>query len=97
LGAMFVFNSEGIFEIYSIVFGLWAIFSGVIQLSTSFQIKALEFKKWWWMSAGGVINIVLGGFLAVNPFDFETILLMISGILVIVLGITTIMEFFVYR
>ena len=42
---------------------LWAIFSGVMEIAGSLELRRLGQPRWWWHTVAGVLAIVLGAIL----------------------------------
>jgi len=97
LGLLLIFNSNMQENNLPIILGLWALFTGATQLSSSLQIKALEFKKWWWIFVSSIINIAIGLFVYSYPMVNESANLLPIAIFAVLLGFSSVAENFVYK
>lgn len=50
-----------------LVLAFWALLSGVTQISTSIQIKYLQFQKWQRLFFAGLLNLIIFAFFLINP------------------------------
>lgn len=94
---LFVGYTETNYDDCFIVFGFWAVFTAITQITASVQLKALEIRNWWWMTSFGVFHMALGLVYLLKPFDTMAALRMLCGIYFIVCSLCTVMESFLYR
>ena len=81
--------------IFSLIFAILFIFSGLGKVQTSFDYRRLGSKYWWINSIFGTIVFVLGIVLLCNPFGSEKYLLIFLGVGVIIDSIAQIISIFV--
>lgn len=70
----------------------WAIVTGILEIAAAIRLRD-EIKHEWLLGLGGIVSIVLGGFLLMQPFTAGIALIwtiaayaMIFGVLLIALG-----------
>lgn len=85
------------YDSYFIIFGLWALFTGLTQIAVSIQIKALDIVRWFYVILMGIINLILGFLTMLNIIKIYDMLYIYTGIYFLTLSMSYIMEFFVYR
>lgn len=85
------------YDSYFIIFGLWALFTGIAQISVSIQIRALDIVRWHFVFTIGLFNLIIGMLMMLNMFKFVDLLFVYTAIYLISLCISYVLEFFVYR
>ena len=80
-----------------LIFAMWALFSGITQVSSSIQLRALEFIKWWRILLCGFINILFFAYFIINPLSDYIPLFTSFGIYILVAGIVCLSEPFAYK
>lgn len=85
------------YDSYYIIFGLWAVFTGLTQMAVSIQIKALDIIRWFYVILMGAINLILGFLTMLNIIKVIDMLFIYTGIYFLSLSISYVLEFFVYR
>ena len=77
---------------------LWAIFSGVMEIAGSLELRRLGQPRWWWHTVAGVLAIVLGAILLFgNPTSGILAILWAVGVLAIASGIALIIAAVITR
>ena len=72
------------------ILGFWIIFSGVIELFNSFQLKKEKVANWWTGLLGGIISIILGYFILRNPLAGVLTITYLLGFILIIAGVVNI-------
>lgn len=86
---LFLLLRPGVFiSILPIVFGLFIIFNGIVKLQNAFDLKRLNYEKWWSIFIMSGISVLLGLFIIWNPFKAAAMTARIIGIVLIVEGIS---------
>ncbi len=80
-----------------LVIAVWALAIGLVQIFGSFQAKALGGSGWGWILASGIVNVLFGLLLVVNPVTGVTAILWIVGIYAVIFGIMLIGSAFAAR
>ena len=76
------------------IFGMWVLFAGVAKLVHSFDLQKLNVRGWGWFTALGILE-TLAGFLALfQPVAGAFALSILMGILLILRGVTAIINAF---
>lgn len=77
-----------------VVVGIWAIVLGVVQIATSLAFKRVDAPLWWVPLVTGILGIIIGILLLLNPAAgiisllwLVALFLIIEGIAAILLGI----------
>lgn len=55
------------YETFVAIIGLWALFTGIIQVSSASRLRNVSFR-WSWVLAGGLLGIVFGFIIISYPF-----------------------------
>ncbi len=79
-----------------ITFAFMAFFTAASQLACSIQLRALEIKRWWWVSVFGLVNIFAGCYFVTNPFEAYINKLSSVAIFICTMGIICVLEPLVY-
>lgn len=70
--------------------GLWAAFTGVLEIAAGFLLD-IEIKGRGWLKISGVVSLVIGAFLLVQPFTNFMTLAALIGIFQIFRGIVNLL------
>ncbi|HEY5558079.1 HdeD family acid-resistance protein [Acetobacterium sp.] len=88
LGFMLIFSPALVdATTFAFILAFMVLFTGINQVSASAAIKRAGGSDTMWLTASGVINIILGFFFLFNPYVFLLIFPVIAGIYLIVGGI----------
>lgn len=83
LGVWILLNPEGIIKTVPIIMGVIIVVHGLHNASKGWDLKKMGYESWWIAFLFGVLTIVLGIVLVVNPFTVvNTVVRVIGGILV---------------
>lgn len=80
-----------------LVIAVWALAIGLVQVFGSFQARSLGAKGWGWVLASGIVNVLFGLLLVLNPVTGVTAVLWIVGIYAILFGAMLIASAFAAR
>lgn len=97
LGLLMIFNSNMDSNGLPVILGLWALFTGATQFSSALQIKALEFRKWWWILISSIVNIIIGLYVYSFPLISGSVNLIPIAVFTVLLGFSSFVEIFVYK
>lgn len=81
-------------KIIALIFGLYMLISGIVNLQDSLNIRSSGRDSWQFSTVSAVITIVIGIVLVVNPLLLTDAALTILGISLLVSGISNIMGCF---
>lgn len=83
LGVWILLNPTGIIKAVPIIMGIIIIIHGLHNSGKGWELKKLGYESWWVAFLFGVLTIVLGVVLVVNPFTaVNTVVRVIGGIFV---------------
>ena len=94
---LFLNNYNMLMDNVSILLAFWALLSAVTQISTSIQIKYLQFQKWQRLFLAGLLNLIIFAFLLINPFAEYLTDVMLTCYYMIFSAITLLAEPFSYN
>ena len=73
------------------IFALWVMFSGILKLVHSFEVKRLEVSGWLGMLLLGMVGVLLGFAALFNPIAAMITISILIGIFLIFQGISAIL------
>lgn len=74
-------------ETFAFMLGFIALFTGINQVSASYMIKKQGSTGTGWLTASGIINIILGFFFIFNPFFMLLTFSIIAGVYLLFGGV----------
>ncbi len=80
-----------------IIFGIWLVFRGMMQVSRGFLLKELNFSNWWWSVVGGILVVIFGFFVVNDPLFGSMTIVVWTALSLIFLGIFTISFSFIVK
>ncbi len=90
IGFVLITRPELSMLVLPIIFGIWLIFRGMIQVSRGFLLKQYQYAGWWWSVIGGILVIIFGFFVANNPLFGSITIVTWTSLSLIFLGILTV-------
>lgn len=75
---------------FAILFGVWAIVTGVTQIITAVRLRE-EIEGEFWMGLAGILSVIFGTFIALNPLISGIVLTQVVGIYAVLFGIMLVM------
>ncbi len=75
---------------FALLFGIWAIVTGVTQVITAVRLRE-EIEGEFWMGLAGIISVIFGAFIAINPLISGIAITQVMGIYAVLFGIFLIM------
>lgn len=88
IGLFLLLRPAVFISILPIVFGLFIIFNGIVKLQNAFDLKRMNYEKWWSIFILSGISVLLGLFIIWNPFEAAAATARMIGIVLIVEGIS---------
>ena len=76
--------------ILPIYVGFWILIKGSLITGVAFDLKSHHVENWAWILVLGIINIVLGVMMIVNPIFGASILLLLTSICLFTMGVSMI-------
>lgn len=93
-GIFIIARPDFIPKIIALIFGLYMLISGIVNLQDSLNIRSSGRDSWQFSTVSAVITIVIGIVLVVNPLLLTDAALTILGISLLLSGISNIMGCF---
>ncbi|MCA9914855.1 MAG: DUF308 domain-containing protein, partial [Anaerolineae bacterium] len=75
---------------FALLFGIWAIVTGVTQVITAVRLRE-EIEGEFWMGLAGIISVIFGAFIAINPLISGIAITQVMGIYAVLFGIFLVM------
>ncbi len=97
MGFILVSHPDLSMLVLPIIFGIWLIVRGMIQVSRGFLLRELKFTGWWWPVVGGILVVIFGFFVANNPLFGSMTIVAWTALSLIFLGIFTIAFSFIVK
>ena len=89
---LFLNSTQFTLENFTLLVGFWALVTAAIQMAGGIQLKALEVKRWWFLTAEGIINIIFAFILLIFPISGDPIMWRLTGGFLILLSIEIALE-----
>lgn len=89
IGALLTFYTSKSLTIFVMIIGSWAVLVGIVQLYVATRSELVPGEKNT-LLVNGIITLIFGVILFLNPFESATILVVISGVLAFIFGIVLI-------
>jgi len=86
VGLLVILNPFAIANILTVGLGIWLIVSGGLKVNYSIRLKAIKEQSWALTLVVGIISIIFGLMVILNPFS-KLILVEVIGLFLIVYGI----------
>ncbi len=77
-------------EVLPFLVGFWAVFYGIMLFVNSFTIKKSGIKNWWIDLLSGVLTIIIGYLIMINPIIGALTITFWLGFGLLILGVATI-------
>ncbi|MCF6297714.1 MAG: DUF308 domain-containing protein [Flavobacteriaceae bacterium] len=97
IGSILITREDITMEILPIIFGIWLIFRGVIQISRGILLKEAHFTNWWWSALGGLLIVIFGLLVVYDPAFGSTSIVIWTALSLVILGIFTILFSFLIK
>jgi hypothetical protein len=88
---------EVVIASFAFLIGFFAISNGINEIALSVSMKRDANASAGWVTASGIINLIMGVFLIISPFVLTAALEFVFGIYLIVGGITLVIEMIARR
>lgn len=96
-GILIMANPLSLANFITIIVGLWFIISAGIKISIALQFKASKEETWVLNLVIGILTIIIGILLLINPFNAYIVLTTYVGIMLIIYAGMDIVEQFLFR
>ncbi len=72
-------------------FGFWLMFRGILTIAFSLELRKHEVPNWGWMLTLGIVLAILSFIVLINPLYGASMLVTLTGISLLMIGITNIL------
>ena len=96
VGVIFVGNLGVTAASIPVIFALWCLAVGIIQVVTAYQMSKLG-ASWKWTSVAGILGILFAFLILAYPSIGAFTLTALMGLYVILYGVVEIIEYFYFR
>lgn len=86
IGIVLLMSPSFVVSIIPMFIGLIILYNSVVKIREAIALKAIEHEKWWSMLIVGVIMLLLGCYVVLNPFDVAARSVQVVGIILIIIG-----------
>lgn len=97
LGIMFLANLSVMVVGLPILFALWALFAGIVQIVESVRLKDIGFYDWYIQLISGIFGLVFSVLIIYRPIFGAVAITLIMGAYIIMYGALEITEYFMRR
>ena len=87
IAAVLFLNTGVAASVLLCVFAMWALFTGISRIITSFDLKKLGISSWFWMLIAGIAITLLGFLSFIEPLAAAVTISIFIGLFFIVQGI----------
>lgn len=94
VGILLLFNLPATMLVLPLVFGVWAIFTGIVYVSGSFSARAADVKNWWLILIGGLLSVAIGVLMVAKPLTGVWIIALEMGYFFILFGASALISAF---
>ncbi|MDO4787253.1 MAG: DUF308 domain-containing protein [Fretibacterium sp.] len=70
----------------------WLCFTGLVRVATSFRLRSLGLRRWWWMLLNGLLLVLCAFAMAASPFVGGVSVALMMGSTLVVSGVLILIE-----
>ncbi len=96
-GIAIIFNPLSISSIVTLGLGIWMVINGIMKLNTGIFLKKCKEETWVILLFIGILTLLSGILLIINPFKSTMIVTQVVGVFVIVYAILDIMHWLLVK
>ncbi len=96
-GILFLTKPELTVSFMVLMLGFWFVFYSIVGVMGSIALKGGGVKNWWIDFAGGIMGVVFGFLIILNPFAGAFTIIWILGFALLVIGILNIVAAFLLK
>ena len=89
---LILLNKTFMISIIPVLIGIWIIVKSIIKLQLSLNIKSEVENSWMFILISSIITLAIGLISIIHPFDTMVTITVLSGILLLVSGVISIIE-----
>lgn len=97
LGFLLIGNSNIVAMSLSIILALWILFSSILQISSSVELKSLGSSFWIYPLISSILGIIFSMIILFHPMAGMLTIAIIIGTYMVMYGIVNIAEFFIIK
>lgn len=94
IGIFLLVTPEVVISIIPFIIGLLILFHSVMKIQRAFQLKRVNYDKWWSMLVLSLITAALGALIIYNPFKTVSMMVMAIGIVLMIDGAINLISIF---
>ncbi len=81
---LLIFRNDVLIDLFPIIIGVVLIFNNIFKLQLSLNIKKIDAHKWTYGFVSGLIGILVGVVIILNPFETLELVIRIAGIIILI-------------
>ena len=81
---LLIFRNDVLIDLFPIIIGVVLIFNNIFKLQLSLNIKKIDANKWTYGFVSGLIGILVGVVIILNPFETLELVIRIAGIIILI-------------
>lgn len=94
LGLMLMLNNVVVSTILIYAFSVWIFIVGIMRILNSVRMKEIHASKWWTIMVEGIICVILGSVSFFIPSATKTVLGILAGVYLLLIGIALLCDIF---
>ncbi len=88
IGAWILLEPEGIIPIFPVLLGLLLLVHAIKDLGQAIALRRLGYRSWWLALVFGLVSLLFGVILLLNPFTVVYMLARVGGVFLLLAGIS---------
>jgi len=96
VGAFFLLGADFVFNILWFAIGVAIIMNSTFKFQYAYELKYLGYAKWWMNLVFAVVSLGFGIVLLLVPSEVQTTMIVISGIIILIDGVSDLGASFTY-
>lgn len=97
VGLVFVLNLGVTAASIPMIFAFWALFVGIMQLTSGFEMKEAQIPNWKWLALSGLISILFAFAIFYFPMIGAITITILMGSYLVMYGILGLVEYQIMR
>jgi len=91
LGAALLFQPDISMQVFVLYIGFWLIFQALHSIHYSLELKKINFSSWWVQMLFGVVELVFGFLIIINPVLGVVSIVYLTAIPIMFVGVAAIL------
>ena len=92
VGLLILMNKAFMISVIPVLIGIWIIVKSIIKLQLSLNIKSQVENSWIFILISSIVTLTIGLISIIHPFDTMVTITVLSGILLLLSGVISIIE-----